>query len=506
MRGLALLILLTALVRADIDPGSVVVVSARDDAESAELAALYAKMRGIPPVNLVELSLPKSERETVSWAEYSRDILNPLRAELLRRGLLKGSLAGIPDDRGRRPLALDEDPRVRWVVLCRGLPWRIRRDIGADGKPQGPSQASEAASVDSELCLLAAEDAAPEGPRLNPWFGLKVGEEPKDARRLVRTARLDGPSLAAVKRSLAGMLEAERRGLRGRAYVDQGGPYPEGEAWFSRAAEICRMIGFPTDVDTAKDLMGSDARFDAPAIYLGWYSGSPKGKLAEPGATLAPGAIALHLHSFSGQALHEASRGWTAALVERGAALTFGNVDEPYLSFTVRPEMVIGGLATKGATAGEAAWCATPTISWMGIIVGDPLYRPFARDTNAQLQDFGRQADLLGPYAALRAAEQIRDQPEKRRELLVAALLRCPRLALLLELSTDAAAAGKDFGWDNRSLPFLAQEDTGLVLTSARFLKAHGKPTQAAELYREALRRVAAEPARARALRDEAGL
>lgn len=502
----ALTILLAFMVtaRAAIDPSTVVVVSAKDDAESARLAADYLRLRGIPSGNHIELAIPKGGRASVTWSQYSSAILNPLRAELLRRRLIVGELGAEPDARGRLPLSLAEPPRAQWLVLCRGLPWRIRRDPGADGKTPGPSIASEAASVDSELCLLPSDDGEVAGPRPNPWFGAEVGQAPKGAERLLRTARLDGPSLAAVQRSLAAMSEAERRGLRGRAYIDRGGPYAEGDLWFKRAGELCRAMGFPTDVDEAKDLFGADARFDAPAIYLGWYSAAPKGKLAEAGARLAPGAIALHLHSFSGQALQNAAGGWTAALVERGAALTFGNVDEPYLTFTVRPDMLLANLAT-GETAGESAWRATPSVSWMGVIVGDPLYRPFARDLNTQLADFGAGGDPLGSYAVLRGAERLRDRPEDRRKLLMNALMRSPRLALLLELSTDALEAGKNFGWDNRQLPFLSQEDLGLVLASARFLKAHGKPAQAAELYQEALRRVAADPARTQALKDEAG-
>jgi len=503
MRAHALVLLLSVVARAAIDPATVAVLSAKGDAESAEIAAAYARMRGIPSANLIELDLPKGERETVSWAEYARDILNPLRAELLRRGLVTGSLAETADGRGRLSLRPAANPRVRWLVLCRGLPWRIQRDAGPDGKPAGPSLGSAAASVDSELCLVATDDAAPEGPRPNPWFGAREGAEPPDSARFVRTARLGGPSLASVQRMLAETRLAERRGLRGRAYVDRGGPYAEGDKWFEHAAEVCRAMGFPTDIDIGKELIGPDARFDAPAIYLGWYSGSPKGKLAEPAARLAPGAVALHLHSFSGQALHNARSGWTAALVDRGAALTFGNVDEPYLTFTVRPEVLMAELG-QGATAGEAAWRATPAMSWMGVIIGDPLYRPFARELRDQLADGGRQGDLLDAYAALRAAEQLRDKPEERRKLLTAYLLRQPRLALLLRICEDAVAAGKDFGWDNRQLPLLGQEDIGLVLASARFLKAHGKAAQAAELYKEALRRVAADPARSRALQDEA--
>jgi hypothetical protein len=35
----------------------------------------------------------------------------------------------------------------------------------------------------------------------------------------------------------------------------------------------------------------------------------------------------------------------------------------------------------KGWTVAEAAWCATPFLSWMNVVIGDPLYRPFVNST-----------------------------------------------------------------------------------------------------------------------------
>jgi uncharacterized protein (TIGR03790 family) len=497
-----LLLFAAITIRAGIDPATVVVVFAEGDPESKRLAVEYAKLRNIPANNCVGLTIPSSEPQSLSWTEYSKNILNPLRAALLERKLLVGKLAPGTDDLGRQSLTLTEDPRVRWVVLCRGLPWRIHRNSGTDGKMFGPSPISEAASVDSELCLLATEDNAPNGPAQNPWYGLNGNAEPKDGARFIRTARLDGPSLASVERSLGRMYQAEKLGLRGRAYIDQGGPYAEGDTWFSRSAGICRTLGFPTDVETSKEVISTDVRFDAPAFYFGWYTQKPKGRLAERGTLLAPGAIALHLHSFSGQALHDPINGWTAALVEAGAALTFGNVDEPYLTLTVRPDVLMLELA-KGQCAGEAAWRATPVMSWMGVIIGDPFYQPFARDIPQQLTDLSQKPDNLSIYASLRAAELMRHKPEERKKMLVASFYQSPRIALLLEIARDAIAAGQDIPWDNQVLDYLPHEDFGLVLESARLLKSKGKTAQAKELYDHLLGRLVANPARAEGLKAE---
>lgn len=502
MRRLAALSLLIAsMARAGIDPATVVVVGSARNPESAALARDYARSRSIPEANVVLLDLPAAASASVSWADYSRLVLNPLRAELARRGLVEGKAGGAADARGRATFFATGDPKARWLVLCHGVPWLIRRDPGPDGKAPGPSPASESASVDSELALLAMVDGDPAGHRPNPWFG--QSEESASTRRLLRTARLDGPSVAAVRRALAGARLAEERGLRGRAYVDMGGPYKEGDLWLGRVEQQCRALGFPTTADTARAPLGGDTRFDAPALYFGWYEASPKGRVAEAEARLAPGAVAFHLHSFSAAALRDGRNGWVGSLVEKGAGLTFGNVAEPYLPLTIRPEIVLAGLA-RGMTAGEAAWAATPAVSWMGVIVGDPLYRPFAAPLHEQLDPRRHPADPWSSYAYLRAASLEQVEPDIREALLMTGLQRSPSLAALLEFARQRQAAGKPFSWPNRALPRLAEEDTGLLLEAARFLKASNRPDEAGELYGLVRGRLAGDPGRLKAVSEEA--
>ena len=496
MRALAILLSALSVARAAIDPGTVAVVASARDPESVALARDYARSRGVPEANVILLEVPAAAAASVDWAGYSRLILNPLRAELARRGLVTGAPGEVPDARGRLPLLADGDPKVRWIVLCRGLPWLIRRDPGPDGKARGPSADSESASVDSELALLAMPDGEVAGARPNPWFG--KAEEDASTRRIIRTARLDGPTAAGVRRALDGARLAEERGLRGRAYVDTGGPYRDGDLWLGRVGTLARQLGFPTDIETTRAPIGADARFDAPALYFGWYEASPRGKLAEPEARLAPGAIALHLHSFSAVALRD-TRGWTGSLVEKGAALTFGNVAEPYLGLTVRPDLALAGLA-KGLTAGEAAWSATPVVSWMGVVVGDPLYRPFELPLHEQLDPRRHPADALSGYPYIRAAELSGHDAEIREALLVSGLQRSASLANLLAYARDRKAAGKPFEWPNRALPRLDAEDTGLLLEAARFLRQSGRPAEAAELADRLRTRFRADPGRLKAV------
>ena len=501
MRALPLFLVAAVVARAAIDPSTVAVVASRDP-ESAALARDYARSRAIPEANVILLDLPAEAAASVDWSSYSRLILNPLRAELRPRGLLTGGLAETLDGRGRRAFAAEGPQRLRWIVLCRGVPWLIRRDAGPDGKAPGASPASEAASVDSELALIASPDADPAGPRPNPWFR-KLVEDPV-APGVIRTARLDGPTDADVRRALAGARLAETRGLRGRAYVDNGGPYPEGDDWLRRATTLCRDLGFPTDVETTRAPLGALARFDAPALYFGWYEAAPRGKLAEAEARLAPGAVAFHLHSFSGVELRSATKGWTGPLVAKGASLTFGNVAEPYLGLTLRPDALLAGLA-GGLTAGEAAWAATPAVSWMGVIVGDPFYRPFATPLHEQLDPARHPADAWSGYPYLRAAGREQVDPELREALLVTGLQRSASLAGLLDYARHRQAAGKPFEWPNRALPRLETEDLGLLIEAAAFLRKTGKPREAGELAELLRKRLAGDPARREAMEKAVG-
>ena len=61
-----------------------------------------------------------------------------------------------------------------------------------------------------------------------------------------------------------------------------------------------------------------------------------------------------------------------------GAAASLGNVYEPYLGFTTN----LGTLARvllAGHNLAESYYAAQPVLSWMSVLVGDPLYRPYAR-------------------------------------------------------------------------------------------------------------------------------
>lgn len=354
----------------------VVILANADDPESRELARRYAQFRGVPADNIVALPLPAGE--TISWREYAERLHNPLQAELLRRGWLEGTAMDVVDGAGRRQAAVSSH-RISYLVVCRGVPLAIAHEPGLDeGRRKAgirPEFRTNAAAVDSELSLLPMAERDPAGWVPNPLFA--TVPNPRWPPPVIKVARLDAPTLAQAIGLVEGALEAERNGLRGRAIFDLGGPEAEGDRWLEDTLTVAQTLGFEMEVERTGATLPAETDVGGAALYFGWYAPDANGPFVSAEPRLARGAIAMHLHSLSARSLRrETDAGWAAPLVAKGAAATVGNVAEPYLQLTHRPDLLLRALA-RGATLGDAAYEALPALGWMGVLVGDPLYRPF---------------------------------------------------------------------------------------------------------------------------------
>ena len=112
------------------------------------------------------------------------------------------------------------------------------------------------------------------------------------------------------------------------------------------------------------------------ALYYGWYYENIFGPFTRSDFRFVPGAIAMHIHSYSAATLRDRNSGWVGPFVSRGAAASLGNVYEPYLQLTTHPD-IFNERLLHGFTFAESAYAATDALSWMGVMVGDPLYRPY---------------------------------------------------------------------------------------------------------------------------------
>lgn len=423
--------------RAEVLPSKVYVVANSDDPDSLAIADFYASARGIPKGNIVGLPMPKAGK--ISKAEYFEKIENPLVAELAKRGALKAVKLGGREPSGREIYSYVSHD-IGFLVLCRGVPWGVNPSPNSPA-PNPPKSFSDAASVDSEISGRFVSSKKLAGFLKNPLFNnYSWGMTPSIAGT-IPVARLDGVSRADVEASVKNALEAEKKGVRGRVYIDESKREKTGDKWLSAAGKILSAAGFDVSENTEPRLFGFADRMDAPAFYFGWYAFNPAGYFADKNFKFPAGASALHIFSFSAANMRDRNS-WTPAFTAEGASATFGNVYEPYLGGTHYPHVYVLALA-RGMSAGEAATAAMPFLSWQGVFVGDPMFKPFKTDLKKQMENIDAgEIDELSQYSVIRMVNSISKKGGARAAFNYASKYvgKMPDAALLWKLAQLAAA------------------------------------------------------------------
>jgi uncharacterized protein (TIGR03790 family) len=468
----------------------VIILANSDDPDSLRIARHYADSRGVPKSNVIALSIPHAE--AITWREFVATVWQPLLDSLVRTGWIDAIPMGLTDPLGRRKYA-PQGHRIAALVVCRGVPLKIAHDpaLYAEAPPytSRPEFRTNAGAVDAELSLLAQPNYPINAFLPNPLF---QNERPRELerRQVVKVARLDGPTAADALALIDHALAAERHGLAGRAYLDFSDRDPLGNRWLEEAAAQLAALHFDTSLDRDPATMPAGARFDAPVVYFGWYAGDLNGPFALPGFRFPPGAIALHIHSYSAATLRSARSGWAGPLIARGVTATFGNVHEPYLQFTHQPHLLLRALA-RGARLIDAAYFSLPVLSWQAVVIGDPLYRPFAVSLGEQLRPGGKLPPQLTPYAVLRRMRELEaaGNPAEAIAFANAAQRDAPSLPVWVALAERLHAAGKrDLAAPTRGrLPGsqpLRPDEWGLAREAARWLERVGDSPAAMEVWR----------------------
>lgn len=490
LAAVAALLCGTGAARADSPAARVVILANRDDPGSIEVARHYAEARGVPAANLFAYSL--SREETISWPEFVSTLWNPLLRDLARAGWIDALFSSVRDPLGRfRYVAVGH--RIAALVVCRGVPLRIRDEPAFDSERRPytdrPEFRTNAGAVDSELSLLAGGNYPVTACVDNPLFQ-KDSPNPALLAAVVKVARLDGPTVADARALVDRAIEAERTGLIGRACFDLGAEYPIGDLWLESAALEAGRLGFDETIDRTRWPLAETARCDQTALYFGWHFSEVNGPFLPAGFRFAPGAIAFHIHSFSARTLRSDHEAWCGPLVARGATATLGNVFEPYLEFTHRPDLLLDALA-RGWDLADAAYYALPVLSWQCVLIGDPLYRPFAVSLDEQ---WSRRASLSperAGYVALRRMVLLENGGRGAEALQAggAVLAAAPSPALALAVaarlqSADRAAAAlaalESAGFPDRLRP----DQWALAREAARLFEAFGRPAEAVGVYR----------------------
>jgi uncharacterized protein (TIGR03790 family) len=381
-------------------PEEVAVIANVRAADSLELAEYYLRKRHIPLDNLVRISTTWNEH--CSRADYNKEIRKPVQEGLARIG---------------------KTSRIRCLVVMYGVPLAIRPLDPGDDQPfvllqkrlQALKTEQEAAkeqrlaailaekqqveqqiaqqekmdsraAVDSELALVLAGDYPLEGWLPNPYFlGFHDQKTLLTRDAVLMVSRLDGPNPETVRRLVDDALLVEKTGLRGRAYFDARWPKPDKkeqsgyalyDAALHAAAEGVRKSGRMEEVrlDARSELFQPGEAPDA-ALYCGWYS---LGHYVDAFSWVR-GAIGYHIASGECATLKQpGSQVWCKRLLEEGVAATVGPVYEPYVQAFPLPNMFFQALTEGYLSLAESYLVSLPYLSWQMVLIGDPLYQPFA--------------------------------------------------------------------------------------------------------------------------------
>jgi uncharacterized protein (TIGR03790 family) len=386
-------------------PNEILVVVNSRVAVSRELAAHYMKLRGVPQSNLVKVRATTAE--DIRRREYEADIAAPVRARLqalepktpIRCLLL---IFGLPlrilppepapnEIKGLESLGLKKKTALAEIARLSAngasVPEDLKKQIAElDAEAARLRKSDQGASLDSELGLVLADPYPLSGWVGNPRFigTLRALRDIENVQTMM-VSRLDGPDPKTVRRMMDESVSTERAGLTGTAYFDprwkDSADSPKDAYGFydrsiHRAAALVKQDGrLRVAVDDSEGLF-QPGQCPEAALYCGWYS---LGRYIDA-FSWKPGAVGFHIASSECTSLKTpGSTEWCQRMLEKGAAATIGPVDEPYVQGFPVPEIFFGLLIKGRLTLAECYAASTPVISWRMVLIGDPLYRPFAR-------------------------------------------------------------------------------------------------------------------------------
>ena len=499
---------------------SVVVVYNKNLPESKELAEFYAGRRGVPAKQLFGVDV-NAASEVISRTEFREKLQDPLfdwlvKEKLFTRTIKKGNETAF------RPIAAS---KIRYVVLCYGVPLRIARDVtikeeGTD-KLQEPLRERNEAAVDADLALLPniKETLPLTGPMQNPFYLNTNAAGLHPTNGLLMVARLDGPSVDVARGLVDKAIQAESNGLWGHAYVDSrgitNGEMKPGDDWMRVAATITRRMGFDTTLDEKESTFGASFPMSQIAFYAGWYDTHVSGPLARPTVEFMPGAFAYHLHSFSAHTLRSTNQYWVGPLLAKGATITMGCVDEPYLTGTPNVAAFLDRLVGRRWSFGEAAYACQTTLSWQTTVVGDPLYTPFAQLPDALHFKLENEKNPLVEWSHLRVVDlnlatgmAVKDAIKYIEDVAIVSTnssVLQEKLGYLLLTNKQLSAACEAFGKSLQLKPS-PQQKIRLLLTLGQWQSLLGRNQEAFNAYHQLVTDVPDYPGAEKVYRDLASL
>jgi uncharacterized protein (TIGR03790 family) len=420
---------------------NVAVVINTNSPASQRIGEHYVKERGIPAGNVIRIQT--SVEDSVSRAMYAATIERQVSSALSRER------------------AYD---RVLYLVLTKGIPLRIVGTTGPDGTMAG---------VDSELALLyrrlTGQPVLTRGRVDNPYFlgAREVSTARPFSHRDFDIFLVSRHDAFTVEEAMALVDRGKAPVTEGRIVLDQRDALVNrgGEDWLELADKRLMAVGQGDRV--LLEMTPKPARDVKPVLgYFSWGSTDPQNRVRSLGMGFVPGSIAGTFVSTDGRTFKEPPATWKPTndanrstwfegspqsligdLIREGVTGVAGQVAEPYLQSSVRPEILFPAYLA-GFNLIESFYLAIPHLSWQTVVVGDPLCAPFPRRPLSR-------ADLDSPI------DPETDLPaffsKRRIASLAATMPGTPSRAVLLMVRGESSAARGDLAKARQALEQAAE-------------------------------------------------
>ena len=367
---------------AAIDPTDVLVLYNVDSPDGIQIANHYATVH--PGVQLLGLN-GVSTAEEIDQNHY----LNVIRPQVL---------AGL-------------NASTQVIVTTKGLPLRINNSTTNPGTYPGyrgllvnvpitGDRWNKYSSLESELTrvdLISTQEQMGDqnfllGPPVfsqwttqhhaaNPYFNRRTGFDHADpANEGIRlSARLDGFAAADVIASIDRAQQAYIVPTQQLIIVDDDPNAPA--AAVDRMPQLANNILTPLGQAKVFDQTTTNI-LDADKPILGYVShgshAAGTGFINQMQFDISPGAVFHTWESFNAnsfiQGNNRAGQSLIAEWLAKGGTAALGHVEEPTASASaVANEDILFDMLLNGYTLAESAWAATPQLSFVNTVVGDPL-------------------------------------------------------------------------------------------------------------------------------------
>ena len=323
---------------------------------SKNIGDYYALKRHVPLANVCKLKTSAEER--ITRDAFDREVALPVAACLASKHI---------------------EDKILYIVTTLGVPLRVL---------PASATSNDGASVDSELALLYADMHGRRhnlpGNIPNPYYNRSDAAFRHADFPMYLVTRLAGYDFDDVAHMIDRSLAARNRG---KFVIDlKADDSTPGNDWLRAAAKALpkdRVVfdETKTALYNQHDVIG----------YASWGSNDPDRKERHVHFQWAPGAIVTEYVSTNGRTFARPPDSWnigtwtnpsswfaggpqtlTADYIHDGATGASGHTDEPYLAFTPHPDILLPAYY-HGHNLAESYYLAIPALSWMNIVVGDPL-------------------------------------------------------------------------------------------------------------------------------------